>query len=166
LNTELRDSGRGLVQINDDGTHAILPVATHVQCVLDHAGVHVMLRRADVKLRRDGIRAALLQRTWAVAECGRVHGAPGLAVVVAQRGPARRRGPCRNKERKREWVTARRKLDRLRGQDKSRNVRPVGWRKFACNFKCASNTVRIGRNLCSLSSCCFCSGFDTRDNTR
>jgi hypothetical protein len=29
---ELRDSGRDLVQINDDRTRAILPVATHLTC--------------------------------------------------------------------------------------------------------------------------------------
>jgi len=105
LNTELRDSGRDLVQINDDGTHAILPVATHVTCKLDHAGLPVMwLRHADGKLRRDGIPAALLQRRYAVDERGRVHGAPGLAAVVAHRVQAWRRGPCRKRERKREWV--------------------------------------------------------------
>lgn len=103
------------MQINDDGTHAILPVATHVTCKLDHAGLPVMwLRHADGKLRRDGIRAALLQRTYVVAERGRVHGAPGLAVVVAQRVPAWRRGPCRKRERKREWLRSERQHDRMR----------------------------------------------------
>ena len=49
------------MQINDDGTHAILPVATHFKCTVDHAGVPVMwLRHADGKLRRDGIPAAPL----------------------------------------------------------------------------------------------------------
>jgi hypothetical protein len=117
---ELRNSGRDLVQINDDGTHAILPVATHFKCNLDHAGVPVMwLRHADGKLRRDGFPAALLQRTCAVDERGRVHGAPGLAVVVAHRVQARRRGPCRKRERKREWVRSSRRDGRLRGQDKA-----------------------------------------------
>jgi len=92
LNTELRDSRRDLVQINDGGTHAILPVA----CKVDHAGVPVMwLRHADGKLRRDGFPAALMQHVCPVAERGRVHGAPGLAAVVAHRVQARRRGPCR-----------------------------------------------------------------------
>ena len=124
---ELRDSGRDLVQIKDDGTHAILPVATHLMCKLDHAGVPVMwLRHADGKLRRDGFRAALLQRLYAVDERGRVHGAPGLAVVVTHRVQAWRRGPCRKRERKREWVRSSERHARLRGQDKNRKVRTVG----------------------------------------
>ena len=107
------------MQINDDGTHAILPVATHVTCKLDHAGLPVMwLRHADGKLRRDGIPAALLQRRYAVDERGRVHGAPGLAAVVAHRVQAWRRGPCRKRERKREWVRSSASNDRLRGRDK------------------------------------------------
>lgn len=125
MNTELRDSGRDLVQINDDGTHAILPVATHVTCKLDHAGLPVMwLRHADGKLRRYGIPAALMQRRYAVDERGRVHGAPGLAAVVAHRVQARRRGPCRKRERKREWVRSSTSNDRLRGRDKRGS--PVG----------------------------------------
>jgi hypothetical protein len=52
------------VLLNDDGTHAILPVAAQFTCKLDHAGVPVMwLRHADGKLRRDRIPAALLQRS-------------------------------------------------------------------------------------------------------
>jgi hypothetical protein len=117
---ELRDCGRDLVQINDDGTHAILPAAMHLTCKQDHAGVPVMwLRHADGKLRRDGFPAALLQRICAVDERGRVHGAPGLAAIVTHRVQAWRRGPCRKRERKREWVRWRRMLDRLRGQDKA-----------------------------------------------
>jgi hypothetical protein len=108
------------VQINDDGTHAILPVAKHLSCNLDHAGVPVMwLRHADGKLRRDGIPAALLQRPHAVDERGRVHGAPGLAVVVTHRVQAWRRGPCRKRERKREWVRSSERHARLRRQDKA-----------------------------------------------
>lgn len=125
MNTELRDSGRDLVQINDDGTHAILPVATHLTCNVDHAGMPVTwLRHADGKMRRDGVRAALLQRFLAVDERGRVHGAPGLAVGVAHRVAAWRRGPCRRKERKREWLRSERQHARLRGRDKRGS--PVG----------------------------------------
>jgi hypothetical protein len=65
------------------------------------------LRRANAKLCCDGTRAALLQRHYAVAEGGRVRGASGLAAVVVQRAPARRKRPCRNKKGKREWVTTR-----------------------------------------------------------
>ena len=136
------------MQQKNDGTHAILPAATHFTCKVDHAGVPVMwLRHADVKLRRDGIRAALLQRHYAVAERGRVHGAPGLACVVQCRGPSWIRGPCRNRGDQRQWVRARKKPDRLRGQDKSHKVRPVGWLGFAWKFRCALNIVKIQQNL-------------------
>jgi hypothetical protein len=40
------------------------------------------LRHADGKMRRDGLPAALLHRTYVVDERGRVHGAPGLVAVV------------------------------------------------------------------------------------
>jgi hypothetical protein len=115
------------VQINDDGTHAILLVAMHVKCTLDHVRLPVMwLRRSDGKMRRDGSRAASLQPNSPVAERGRLHGASGLAVVEQRRVRARIRGPCRKRERKREWLRWRRLLDRLRQQDKRRKVRPVG----------------------------------------
>jgi len=74
------------VQIHDDGTHVILPVATPLKMRLDHAGVPVMWRRhTDGKMRRDGLRAALLQRFCAVDERARVHGAPGLSLVATLR---------------------------------------------------------------------------------
>lgn len=148
------------MQINDDGTHAILPVATHLTCKLDHAGVPVMwLRHADGKVRRDGIRAALLQRFCAVDERGRVHGAPGLAVVVAHRVQAWRRGPCRKKERKREWVTASNLDDRLRGRDKRPQcaARSVG----CCCFpflptrQCVASTRNVCLTINSLPGFCF-----------
>jgi hypothetical protein len=150
---ELRNSGRDPVQINDDGTHAILPVATHFKCNLDHAGVPVMwLRHADGKLRRDGFPAALLQRTCAVDERGRVHGAPGLAVVVAHRVQARRRGPCRKRERKREWVRSSRRDGRLRGQDKanwrSQTRRSLNDREtFVCTLVFRSAATGASRRL-------------------
>ena len=123
---ELRDSGRGLVQIKDDGTHAILPVTSGTNVQPDHARVPVMLlRHFDGKMRRDGSRAALLQPDHPVDERGRLHGAPGLAVVDEPRVLARIRGPCRRRERKREWVRAERRHDRLRGQDKA------NWRSLA-----------------------------------
>ncbi len=74
------------MQIHDDGTHVILLVATPFARRLDHAEVPVMwLRHTDGKMRRDGVRAALLQRNLAVAERARVHGAPGLSLVVTLR---------------------------------------------------------------------------------
>jgi hypothetical protein len=108
------------VQQKNDGTHAILPVATHLTCNVDHVGVPVMwLRHSHGKMRRDGFPAALMQHVRPVDERGRVHGAPGLAAVVAHRVQAWRRGPCRRKERKREWVRSSRRHDRLRVQDKA-----------------------------------------------
>jgi len=108
------------VQQKKDGTHAILPVATHLTCNVDHAGVPVMwLRHSHGKMRRDGFPAAQMQHVCPVDERGRVHGAPGLAAVVAHRVQVWRRGPCRRKERKRRWVRSSRRHDRLRGQDKA-----------------------------------------------
>jgi hypothetical protein len=43
------------------------------------------LRHTDGKMRRDGVRAALLQRFCAVDERARVHGAPGLSLVMMLR---------------------------------------------------------------------------------
>ena len=124
---ELRDSGRDLVQQKNDGTHAILPVAAHFGCGTDHAGVPVMwLRHSHGKMRRDGFPAASMQHVCPVDERGRVHGAPGLACGVEHRVLARIRGPCRNRGDERQWVRTRKKLDRLRGQDKARKVRAVG----------------------------------------
>jgi hypothetical protein len=75
------------VQIRDDGTHVSLLVATRPVVRLDHAEVPVMwLRHTDGKMRRDGVRAALLQRNYAVDERARVHGAPGLSPLTTLRG--------------------------------------------------------------------------------
>ena len=151
------------MQINDDGTHAILPVATHLMCKVDHAGVPVMwLRHTDGKLRRDGFPAALLQRPYVVDERGRVHGASGLAAVVARRVQAWRRGPCRKRERKREWVRSSGRDDRLRGQDKARNVRAVGWDGQKREIPAIRQTLRnIERTLRCLATRYRRSTFDT-----
>ena len=54
---------------------------------MDHAAVPVMwLCQTDGKMRRDGVRAALLRRNLAVDERARVHGAPGLSLVATLRG--------------------------------------------------------------------------------
>lgn len=146
---ELRDSGRGLVQIKDDGTHAILPVTRRTEVQPDHARMPVMLlRHSDGKMRRDGSKAASMQPNTAVAERGRVHGAPELAAVVAHHVQAWRRGPCRRKERKREWLKWYANDDRLRGQDKSRKVRTVGWATNSVKFRPFRNIARLFRNLC------------------
>jgi len=145
---ELRDSGRDLVQINEDGTHAILPVTTRTPVQPDHARVPVMwLRRSDGKLRRDGSRAALLQRHYPVDERGRLHGASGPAVVDEPRVLARIRGPCRSKGEVGQWVRQRSMLDRLRRQDKSRKVRTVGSVGSSAKFRLVRNIARVSRNL-------------------
>jgi hypothetical protein len=159
---ELRDSGRDLVQINDDGTHAILSVTSRTPVQPDHARVPVMwLRRSDGKLRRDGSRAALLQRHYPVDERGRLHGASGLAVVDEPRVLARIRGPCRNQERNGEWLRQRRMLDRLRWQDKSRKVRPVGRMEDGSDFNHAANIATNSRNLSFFAKPCRCATSDT-----
>ena len=159
---ELRDSGRDLVQINDDGTHAILPVTSRTPVQPDHARVPVMwLRRSDGKLRRDGSRAALLQRHYPVDERGRLHGASGLAVVDEPRVLARIRGPCRSKGEVGQWVRQRSMLDRLRRQDKSRKVRPVGWVRDDSNFKPPSNIASNADNVPFSAMLSEHSSFDT-----
>lgn len=136
------------MQINDDGTHAILLVAMHFKCTLDHVRLPVMwLRRSDGKLRRDGSCAASWQPDSPVDERGRLHGAPGLCCGVEHRVLARIRGPCRNQERNGEWLRWRRLLDRLRRQDKSRKVRPVGRVRRCSNASSAANIASNGLNL-------------------
>ena len=69
---KLRDSGRDLVQIKDDGTHVILPATPRPMARPDRARLPVMmmLRHAHGKMRRDAIHAARMQRCCAVAERG------------------------------------------------------------------------------------------------
>lgn len=56
---ELRASGWGLVQTEDDGTHVVLPVAGRRMASSDHAGLPVMMpRESDEEMRRDGSSAA------------------------------------------------------------------------------------------------------------
>ena len=142
---ELRDSGRDLVQINDDGTHAILPVTSRTIVQPDHVRLPVMwLRHSDGKLRRDGSNAACWQPNQPVDERGRLHGAPGLAVIVKLRVVARIRGPCRNRGGERQWVRERKKLDRLRQQDKSSKV--------CCGRSCDS--AETYRNFSGISAPC------------
>ncbi|WP_315703054.1 MULTISPECIES: hypothetical protein [unclassified Bradyrhizobium] len=75
------------MEILDDGTHVILLVAARLMARLDHAGLPVMwFRQTDGKMRRDGVRAALLQRNYAVDERGNLHGAPGLSRSATLRG--------------------------------------------------------------------------------
>ena len=108
------------MQNKDDGTHAILPVATPSKGAMDHAGMPVMLlRHSHGKMRRDGSRAALMQQHCPVDERGRLHSAPGLVHVAGSRGQACIRGPCRNRGDHRQWVRNCKTPDRLRRQDKA-----------------------------------------------
>lgn len=130
------------MQHQHDGTHVILPATMHLRMPTDRAGLPVMwLRHTDGKMRRDGVRAALLQRNCAVAERGRLHGASGLASLAAHRVMAWIREACRKRERKREWLRSDRRHDRLRRQDKSRKVRPVGCERKCMDFNDRLNIV-------------------------
>jgi hypothetical protein len=150
------------VQQKNDGTHAILPVATHFTCKVDHAGVPVMwLRHSHGKMRRDGLPAAVMQHVCPVDERGELHGASGLAVVEERRVLARIRGPCRRRERKREWVRASRRRDRLERQDKARKVRAVGRGEDESNFKLHPNIASKGDNLSSFTMTRRYTDFDT-----
>ncbi|MGY3690519.1 hypothetical protein ACVIGA_000599 [Bradyrhizobium sp. USDA 3240] len=107
------------MQHTNDGTHVILPATVHLRMPTDRAGLPVMwLRHADGKMRRDGVRAALLQRSLAVDERGRLHGASGLMTIAALRVMAWIKQACRRKERKREWLRSERRDARLRRRDK------------------------------------------------
>lgn len=106
------------MQHNDDGTHVILPATIHLRMPTDRAGLPVMwLRLTDGKMRRDGVRAALLQRHCAADERGRLHGPSGLMTIAAHRVMAWRRASCRKRERKREWLRRDRPHDRLRRRE-------------------------------------------------
>ena len=114
------------MQHTNDGTHVILPATVHLRMPTDRAGLPVMwLRHADGKMRRDGVRAALLQRSLAVDEPGRLHGASGLMTMPAHRVMAWIKEACRRKERKREWLTSERRDARLRRLFKSGFEKPV-----------------------------------------
>jgi hypothetical protein len=78
----------------------------------------------------------LVQRDYPIDERGRLHGASGLAVVVVHRVQAWRRGPCRKRERKREWVRASRRRDRLRRPDKAnwRSPAPFGRKGLSAHW--------------------------------
>lgn len=132
------------MQIKDDGTHDILPVGAHFGCTMDHARMPVTwLGQSNGKMRPDGLHAALLQR---------LHGEPGLAARVKGRVPAHIRGPCRNKERKREWVGGSQLHDRLGLQDKSRKVRAVGLLRCSFNIKMPANLAKTQQDLRLTSS--------------
>lgn len=106
------------MQNEDDGTHAILPVATPSKGAMDHAGMPVMLlRHSHGKMRRDGFRPVWMQPDFAVDERGGLPSAPGLVHVVVSRGQACIRGPCRNRGDHRQWVRNCKTPDRLRRQD-------------------------------------------------
>ena len=157
MNWSSATADEDLVQINDDGTHAILLVAMYFMCTPDHVRLPVMwLRRSDGKLRRDGSSAASMQPNNPVDERGRLHGASGLAVVEQHRVLARIRGPCRNQERNGEWIRWRRRLDRLRQQDKATKVR--GGR--------LSDSAEAYRNFSGISAHCKSPGSPLRSRSQ
>jgi hypothetical protein len=80
---ELRDSGRDLVQIEDDGTHVILPATAHPVVRLDCAELPVMMLRHAME------RCAEMQST--PSECSDV--VPSLSEgCTARKGKARPAG--------------------------------------------------------------------------
>jgi hypothetical protein len=104
------------VQTRDDGTHVILPVARW----RDHAGLPVIvLRHADGKVRRDGHPAARRQRSCAVDERGRLHGASAPSRLAEYRVAAYAKASCRNEGESRQWVRKPSYPGRLRRQDKA-----------------------------------------------
>ena len=158
MSMELRDSGSDPVQINDDETHVIVPVATHLECKLDHARMPVTwLRRADGKMHRDGSRAGLLQQHHSLVE-RRLHGAPGPAIAKQRRGSARITGPCRSEGEVRQSVEPRSTHDWLPLQDKSSKVRPG---QMCINSRPQMNIAHIQRTLPILVMRRCCSTFDT-----
>jgi hypothetical protein len=65
------------VQIKGDGTRVILPANELGLGATDRVGLPVMLlTQTDGSVHRDGFPAAVVQQHFAVAECGRLHGAP------------------------------------------------------------------------------------------
>jgi hypothetical protein len=73
-----------LAQTKDDGTHVILPATARVTARPDGVGLPVMLRRhADGKVRHGGYPAANVQRSCAVDQRGRLHGASELAAIAS-----------------------------------------------------------------------------------
>ncbi len=131
------------MQIQDDGTHAILPATRCPKGRRDRAKLPVTwLRQTDGKLRRDGYAAAIVQPRHAVAERGKLHGALELlAVEELQIRPRCRRvfdnedGEHRwRKRRRRSWRRGR-TSGRLKRQDKSASPRRrFGGRKFCCSL--------------------------------
>ena len=121
----------------------------------------MVLRHSVGKMRRDSSCAASLQPDHPVDERGKTAGAPGLAVGVEHRVLARIRGRCRSRGDAGQWVRERRRFDRLRGQDKSRKVQPVGRLENARDFKHAANIAEIRHTLRFLQCRCSCSAFNT-----
>ncbi len=140
------------MQIKDDWTRKILPVAGDSKARSDYGGMPVTLpRESDGKMRRDGSGAAwFLQpgdQNHPVDERGRVHGAPGFSTIAALPRAAKNRVECRNTT---EQIRCRRSLakdDRLRWPDK----RPhIAARSVDCFFFCFSpirQCAASGRNV-------------------
>jgi hypothetical protein len=111
------------VQQKYDGTHVILPATVHLRMAADTPDCLRCGSVTDGKMRRDSVRAALLQRHCAVAERGRLHGASGLAGLAADRIMAWIKEACRKRERKREWLRSARQDAQLRQQqDKAKEL--------------------------------------------
>lgn len=136
------------MQTRNDGTHVILPAAAPIARRPDRAGLPVtMFRLSDGKVRHDGSRAANKQRCYAVAECGRLHGASELNARVRNCGLEDRIVYYRSLEEERRWKESREKYDRLRRRDK----RPRGAASIGCVVSSVYAAFLRGASFCYTS---------------
>lgn len=106
-----------------DGAGHTLPAAVPIARRPDCAGLPVtMLRHSDGKVRHDGSRAANKQRSYPVAERGRLHGASELNARALDRGVEHRMAYCRILEEELQCTISLEKYDRLIWQDKREHI--------------------------------------------
>ncbi len=134
------------MQIQDDGTHAILPARRCPKGRRDRAKLPVTrLRQTDGKLRRDGYAAAIVQPRHAAAERGKLHGALGLLAVNELQIRARCRRAFDDEDGEHQWRKRRRRSwqrgrtpGRLKRQDKSGSPVELQTTDVACVQPCRS----------------------------
>lgn len=136
-------------QMNQDRIHADLPIAMQLDCKLDDAGPPVMRPgRSGRKMRRGGLRAALLQRHHPVDDCETLHGPSGMAGVEEPEAVAHIRAPCRSTRDVRRWVRWCDSEASRRWQGKSRKVRPVGRGRNQQKIQITLQTLPMSSKLC------------------
>lgn len=138
------------MQIQDDGTHAILPARRCPKGRRDRAKLPVTwLRQTDGKLRRNGYAAAIVQPRHAVAERGKLHGALGLLAVNELQIRLRCRRVFDDEDGEHRWRKRRRRSwqrgrtpGRLKRQDKSGSPVDQQAIDIACVQRCRSVAAR------------------------